>query len=356
MSNQQKTGPGLFTLRRAVPVAAAGGPTPTSTSTAARLRRCQQSHQRLPHRRGRNRGHRIVGSEILRPEHRAPADQGGELARRGRAEQGQQRHVGGKAENLADPGATGPITAELGHLGCVQHNIGRSLQLVVGLEHRGELAAQAIHQGEGAFGDLAQRGQGRADAAVQVERGFDDPLAGPALRDITAQVDFTDLAEKAVALGLTPLAYSDQQRVELAPYLSVPPAGPRLSALLASIDRASVPVVQFLVDLNQRVQREVGYLIRLEPGVQTSEETLTRGTGSCRDSAWLLVEAARHLGLAARFVSGYLIQLQADVRPLDGPAGPEHDFTDLHAWAEVYLPGAGWIGLDRRHVVIRGHR
>jgi uncharacterized protein (DUF2126 family) len=143
-----------------------------------------------------------------------------------------------------------------------------------------------------------------------------------------------------------PFEYEAVERRELAPYLATQPVTPLLARYLASIPRTPGRTINFLVALNQRLAADVKYLIRMEPGVQTPEETLLKASGSCRDSAWVLVHLLRHMGLAARFVSGYLIQLVADRKSLDGPSGPAADFTDLHAWCEVYLPGAGWIGLD----------
>jgi uncharacterized protein (DUF2126 family) len=151
-----------------------------------------------------------------------------------------------------------------------------------------------------------------------------------------------------------PFRYDDSLRREIAPFLEVQPAGPHLAALLKTIKLTPRRTMDFLVDLNQRLKHETRYLIRMEPGVQTSEETLELKSGSCRDSAWLLVEILRHLGLAARFVSGYLVQLKPDVKSLDGPSGTEIDFTDLHAWTEVYLPGAGWVGLDPTSGLLAG--
>ncbi|MCI0536348.1 MAG: transglutaminase family protein [Verrucomicrobiales bacterium] len=154
--------------------------------------------------------------------------------------------------------------------------------------------------------------------------------------------------------GKYPFTYEPWLKKELAPFLETLSPGPLLSAYLNTISRAEMYTNDFLVCLNQRLWRDIKYLIRLEPGVQTPEQTLALRSGSCRDTGWLLVQLFRHLGLAARFVSGYLIQLKPDVKSLDGPSGTESDFTDLHAWCEVYLPGAGWIGLDPTSGLLAG--
>ena len=147
-----------------------------------------------------------------------------------------------------------------------------------------------------------------------------------------------------------PFSYPVQLAGELSPYLKSEQPGTLLLEWVAAarreIPKKGLATNDFLVAVNQRLQRDIAYLLRMEPGVQTPEETLQKRSGSCRDSGWLLVQIMREMGLAARFVSGYLIQLRADQASLDGPSGTEVDFTDLHAWTEVYVPGAGWIGLD----------
>jgi len=155
-----------------------------------------------------------------------------------------------------------------------------------------------------------------------------------------------------------PFAYPAQLKVELSPYVQADEPGPLLRAWVdeARRDMLAAPMStnDFLVAINQRLQRDIAYLLRMEPGVQTPEDTLTKRSGSCRDTGWLLVQILREMGLAARFVSGYLIQLRADQAALDGPSGPVEDFTDLHAWTEVYIPGAGWIGLDPTSGMLAG--
>ncbi|WP_149141550.1 DUF2126 domain-containing protein [Gemmobacter caeruleus] len=151
-----------------------------------------------------------------------------------------------------------------------------------------------------------------------------------------------------------PFEYPRDLADDLVIYRTPEPAGPLLESFLETVPRDKARTTDFLVALNARVNGVVNYTIRMEPGVQTPEETLHAKSGSCRDSSWLLVQALRHLGFAARFVSGYLIQLAPDVKSLDGPSGTEVDFTDLHAWVEVYIPGAGWIGLDPTSGLLTG--
>ena len=147
-----------------------------------------------------------------------------------------------------------------------------------------------------------------------------------------------------------PFSYPAQLSAELSAYLKTEKAGTLLAEWVAMARREVLKkdmlTNDFLVAINQRLQGDIAYLLRMEPGVQTPEATLEKRSGSCRDTGWLLVQILREMGLAARFVSGYLIQLRADQAALDGPSGTEVDFTDLHAWTEVYIPGAGWIGLD----------
>jgi uncharacterized protein (DUF2126 family)/transglutaminase-like putative cysteine protease len=155
-----------------------------------------------------------------------------------------------------------------------------------------------------------------------------------------------------------PFAYTPDNARELAPYLEVEPLTPRLAQWVERARArhlgAPITTIDFLVGVNGDLQRDVKYLIRLEPGIQAPEFTLESAAGSCRDSAWLLVQVLRRFGLAARFASGYLVQLAADQKPLDGPAGTDRDFTDLHAWCEAYVPGAGWIGLDPTSGLLAG--
>ena len=158
--------------------------------------------------------------------------------------------------------------------------------------------------------------------------------------------------------GTFPFSYTADNKRELTAYLETDPVGPLVQKWIdyakANLIKPGMVTIDFLVALNQKLQHDIRYLIRMEPGVQPPEFTLSSGQGSCRDSAWLLVQILRNFGIAARFASGYLIQLVADQKSLDGPSGTDKDFTDLHAWCEAYLPGAGWVGLDPTSGLLAG--
>jgi uncharacterized protein (DUF2126 family)/transglutaminase-like putative cysteine protease len=170
--------------------------------------------------------------------------------------------------------------------------------------------------------------------------------------DMTVINPFDFFLEESVSQF--PFVYDEVLQKELAPYLHCDLVEPPLAKLINELRRSDIQTIDYLVEINQVLNQRIGYVIRMEPGVQSPTVSLESGKGSCRDSAWLAVQLLRNLGLAARFVSGYLIQLTADQESLDGPSGPETDFTDLHAWAEAYIPGAGWVGMDPTSGLLAG--
>ena len=172
------------------------------------------------------------------------------------------------------------------------------------------------------------------------------------IADMTVYNPFDFFVEESAETW--PFEYPEDIRADLSIYRQPEPVGPLLQRLLDGIDKRPTNTVNFVSAINASIQQHIAYIVRMETGVWTPEETLGNARGSCRDSSWLLVQTLRNLGLAARFVSGYLIQLKPDLVSLDGPAGTDHDFTDLHAWCEVYLPGAGWVGLDPTSGLLTG--
>ncbi|MGF9563303.1 transglutaminase family protein [Neorhizobium sp. JUb45] len=173
------------------------------------------------------------------------------------------------------------------------------------------------------------------------------------IADMTVYNPFDFFVEEDATLW--PFKYPEELAEDLSIYMIPEPPGPALIDYLRDFDMSpDQPTVDMVVGINARLQQAIGYVIRMEPGVQTPEQTLLSAMGSCRDTSWLLVQILRNLGFATRFVSGYLIQLTPDLKALDGPSGTEVDFTDLHAWCEVYLPGAGWVGLDPTSGLLTG--
>ena len=146
-----------------------------------------------------------------------------------------------------------------------------------------------------------------------------------------------------------PFRYNKQLQRDLAYCLDVVEPGDEIDAWVNAHGKGQKPTIEFLVDLNRAMRADIDYVIRLEPGIQNCAQTLKHRSGSCRDSAWLLIQVLRRLGLAARFVSGYLVELASD-----SATDTTESAANLHAWAEVYLPGAGWVGLDPTSGMLAG--
>jgi transglutaminase-like putative cysteine protease len=154
-----------------------------------------------------------------------------------------------------------------------------------------------------------------------------------------------------------PFDYEPMEQIDLVPYetLVFPEQSEIFDNWLNNLRPGSgnAEPLQFIGRVNQRLTESLGYIVRDEPGVQSPTTTLTRGQGSCRDMATLFIETCRRFGLASRFVSGYLVS-----------AAAVDDIATTHAWAEVYLPGAGWRGFDStsgqlvggEHIAVAVHR
>lgn len=149
-----------------------------------------------------------------------------------------------------------------------------------------------------------------------------------------------------------PFIYSADDRIDLGRMLERhhPDPTDRLGAWARGFIRSSpTGTLALLADLNSGVGAWISYQSRETEGTQTPVETLNRGWGSCRDVAILLIEAARSLGFGARVVTGYLYNPAADSQ---GAAATGAGTT--HAWADIYLPGAGWIAYDPTNGTIGG--
>ena len=152
-----------------------------------------------------------------------------------------------------------------------------------------------------------------------------------------------------------PFSYPANMKIGLSPFLLTEPQGLHFERWRSQIRQelsGSVGSIEYLVRTNQALAEKITYQLRYEHGVQTPEATLEQLSGSCRDSAWLLVQTLRQAGIAARFVSGYLIQFAA--LPAGATDAETAGLADLHAWCEAFIPGAGWIGLDATSGLLTG--